>query len=421
MKTLNRTLMMKLTRAAYSAGVVSLIVGILLSLTAQPVLAVPEDPGNGNPNNTQEATQTSTPDVPGAPGTPGSDTGPGSEGNENKIWICHAPPATPAGWTVNYVDESGWGGHSHHPGDFIITSASDPACTKPAESTATSTSTPTLTATPGEEEKVTICHVAEAQWVIITISQSALITHEDHHEDFVINSEEDAARCAAPEPSETPEPTATNTPTETPTNTPTNTPTMTPTSTEVPDARLSLDWMCLGDQQQWTVSNPNPFAVAFSWSISGSGSSGSVPANSSLSFYTAPGYHTLTINWTDSSNTPRSLSMTTSENSPCPEVSTTLTATPGRPERTPPPQGEPTVVIPVTGGQPPVKAAAVLPTFVSTLAPVDPNAELLIPVTGAEQSNPLQGTTLASLFLQFGFVFLGMAFVSHGIVIKVKA
>jgi hypothetical protein len=44
----------------------------------------------------------------------------------------------------------------------------------------------------------------------------------------------------------------------------------------------------------------------------------------------------------------------------------------------------------------------------------------LIPVTGADFSNPFTNTPLNKLFLNLGFVFLGMAFLAHGISFKLK-
>jgi len=59
------------------------------------------------------------------------------------------------------------------------------------------------------------------------------------------------------------------------------------------------------------------------------------------------------------------------------------------------------------------------PTFVATLsATADPNQVMLIPVTGAGDSSPFGGSPLGSLFLKFGAVLFGMAFISQGLTMR---
>ncbi|MBA4420794.1 MAG: hypothetical protein C0391_06575 [Anaerolinea sp.] len=184
-----------------------------------------------------------------------------------------------------------------------------------------------------------------------------------------------------------------------------------------------MGYICAAPQQQWTVSNTNGSPVQFGWSLSSGGSgSGTVPANSSLTFSTVGGYHTMTISWLDNNDQQHNLSSTTSETSPCPAPDTATPVVNPPPTKVPETGGggEEPLLIPVTGGVQPVKQAAAQPTFVSTLTTADPDQELLIPVTGADFSNPFSGTPLGTLFLKFGYIFLGIAFLSQGVSFKLK-
>lgn len=262
-------------------------------------------------------------------------------------------------------------------------------------------------------------------------------------------------------PTPTPTDTPTNTPTYTPTETPTNTPTLTPT--EVPFADLQLAWACVQGVQQWTVTNTNDFDVEFDWELNEAGDAlvidgaklaspkkiaafaidsgtATVPANSALLIFTAGGYHTMTIRWTNG-EVLESLNLTTSPTSPCLQIepSSTPTLTVGNtqtPDPTNTPQGGSTPTSTPQGGTTPTNTPTTsstppttlrlnpsptrLPTIVFTLTPdpvelamVDP--ELLIPVTGADVSgNPLANQSLSNFFLNLGFIFFGMAFVSQG-------
>lgn len=193
---------------------------------------------------------------------------------------------------------------------------------------------------------------------------------------------------------------------ETPTSTATETATMTstPTSTLVPFQRLSVEWLCVEGQQMWTITitNPNGFPVEVNWSFSSGPLPGNavVPANSSINFYTAGGYWTITVSWNDGENK-QSISSMTSQNSPC-ALNEKNTPTPTS-----------------IGGNDPTSTPK--PTFVATLeAAIDPLQELLIPVTGADFSNPFKNMPLNSLFLNLGFVFLGVAFLTHGVSFRLK-
>jgi len=141
MKIFNHKFIRKLASLAYTAGVVSLIIGVIFSFTTQPVYATP--------------------------------------GGTDKIWICHV---TPGNYVSIHVDAEGWNGHDGHPNDFLISGKDDPACAAPSETedtpTATSvpptptntvepkgedttaTVTPTVTQTPTDEShKIWICHI----------------------------------------------------------------------------------------------------------------------------------------------------------------------------------------------------------------------------------------------------------------------
>lgn len=434
MKSFNNKTLRKLTSTAYAAGVVSLIIGLLLSFVTQPVYAA----AGGEPG--KPATATSEPasgtTVPGAPGTPTSTGGPGVGGDVEKIWICHAPPATPAGWTAVYVDAASWTGHSGHAGDFIISGRTDTACNPPAEPTATvdpsaTAETPIIpvtgeSATPTTQPgKIWICHLPEGNpdnGVSLEVDASGWNGHDLHPGDFEISGPDDPT-CGGATPTATAVPTEvptdTPTPTATATDTPTPTPTDTATPTLVPFARLSLDWICAVTEQAWTVSNTNPVEVPFTWSLSdGSSGSGTVPANSSLTFYTVTGYHTMTLSWLDHEGATNSLSSTTSETSPCPVETPTSEPTTALPTETGGTGGGGPVtqlIIPVTGA----RQATPRPTFVATLsATADPNQVLLIPVTGAGDNSPFGGSPLGTLFLKFGAVLFGMAFVSQGLTMR---
>ncbi len=222
------------------------------------------------------------------------------------------------------------------------------------------------------------------------------------------------------------EPTVQATPTETltPTSTPTETPTATPT--DVPFFDLSLKYVCLQGEQEWTVTNTNDFPVDFDWELEDANQvvsnstmklakpmpikllaidSGSltVPANSSISFMTAGGYHRMTITWSNGQSQ-SSLSQTTTSVSPCfvDEPTPTPTTSVGS-TRTP------TTVVRRT-------STPVVVTL--TPDPGDP-AAFLIPVTGADVSgNPFAQQSAGSLFFNLGLVFFGMAFTSHGLSIR---
>ncbi len=287
-------------------------------------------------------------------------------------------------------------------------------------------------------------------------------------------------------PTDTPTATLTNTPTDTPTATQTNTPTFTPTN--VPFLDLKLAWACIQGAQQWTVTNENGFPVDFQWELNNAvvqnlggaklaslkkialfaldSGNGTVPANSALSFFTAGGYHTMTIRW-NNGEVQENLSLTTSPTSPCLQQQPTSTPTTivgqtvtpkstntpvsrNTPTNTPvggntptnTPVGGNTLTNTPVGGSTPTKTQVVsstqttalrinptatrLPTIVRTLTP-DPaelamvEPELLIPVTGSDVSgNPFANQSLSTFFLNLGFIFFGLAFTSQGLALKLN-
>jgi hypothetical protein len=465
----------KLASIGYTAGVLSLIIGILLSAVNQPVYASSQNTNNGG----------------------------------DKIWICHVPPGNPNNAQALYVDANGWNGHDGHALDFQITGEHDPRCggsqdpthtpypTKthePTEVHSTNTqaptvaqptntqvptevqptntqvptevqptdtqvptevkvtetqeptvgqeptSTPTATVAATEDHKIWICHIPPGNPdnpLALNVDANGWNGHDGHPADFIIDSPDDP-RCAPSTATptstatvvvgvtQTPEDTLTATPTETPTELPTATETATatatatetatPTATEVSFERLNVKFECVNGQQLWTITNPNSFPVDAAWSFSSGPGPGSatIPANSSLNFYVAGGYRTITVNWNEGEN-PQSLSLTTSPTSPC---AVNSTSTPTQPSGDKDPTATPATTITIHRTSP---SATPRPTFVSTLeAAANPSQEVLIPVTGADFSNPFTNTPLSSLFLNFGFVFLGLAFLAHGVSFKLK-
>lgn len=452
MKTNRSKLLRKLTSFTYSASIISLIIGVILSVVNQPVYASAQGPDNGG----------------------------------DKIWICHIPPGNPENGRAINVDANGWDGHDIHVGDFQISGENDPRCggvqggeptntlnptdVKPTDTQAptevvnTATSQPTIgqeltaTNTPTTEvvndHKVWICHLPPGNpenALALNVDADGWNGHDIHVGDFEIDGPEDP-RCAAPTstptstatiligatstPVETATPTPTETSTATPTNTPTNTPTFTatPTETAIPFARLQVNWECVSGEQLWTISNPNPFPVNVEWSVGNASSTSSgnivpvsfkashgtttgsatVPANSSINFYTPGGYHTITVSWMDDNEQQNTLNMTTSLTSPCP-VNQENTPTPGGNGGSTSTPTAPRTSLRV------LPTATPRPTFVATLAATsDPSLSVLIPVTGADLNDPFTNTPLSTLFLNLGFVFLGMAFLAHGVSNRLK-
>jgi hypothetical protein len=365
----------RLASIAYSAGALSLIIGLLLSTVNQTVYASSQSTGGGG---------------------------------DNKVWICHVPPGNPGNAHAIYVDANGWNGHDNHTGDFLISGENDPRCGG-TDVASTKTSEPT-------EVKVT--ETSEPTEVKATEVKEP--TEVEHTQTPTVTEIVGSTQTPTDTPTDGPTATGTVTPTDTPTNGPTATGTATPTDTATPTAtavsfkRLSVNWECVDGQQLWSITNPNPFAVNVSWSFSSGPGPGSttIPANSSYNFTVAGGYRTITVTWNDGESN-QSLSSTTSPTSPC-AIAETSTATQTSGED---PTSTPTK--PETTGQNPT-ATRRARFFATLAATVDPSQEVLIPVTGADFSNPFSNMPLSSIFLNLGFVFLGMAFLTHGLSSKLK-
>ncbi len=428
MKTNYSKFFRKLASFAYSAGVLSLIVGLLLSTINQTVYASSQNTGGGG---------------------------------DHKVWICHVPPGNPGNARAINVDANGWNGHDNHAGDFQISGENDPRCGGDDEEESTKTPKPTKTSKPTEVKvtetkeptEVKVTETKEPTEVKVTETKEPTEVEETETKEptevedtntptatQVVGSTQTPTdtptdgptatgtftptdtptngptSTGTATPTDTATPTITDTPTDTATPTITDTPTdtATPTATEVSFKRLSVNWECVDGQQLWTITNPNAFAVNVDWSFSSGPGPGSttIPANSSYNFTVAGGYHTITVTWNDGENN-QSLSSTTSPNSPC-AITGTTTATQI--------SGDDTTSTPTksgTTGQNPT-ATRQARFFATLAATVDPSQEVLIPVTGADFSNPFSNRPLSSIFLNLGFVFLGMAFLTHGLSSKLK-
>jgi hypothetical protein len=454
----------KIAMFCYSIGVISLVIGMVLSVAVQPVSANNQSTGGGG---------------------------------DHKVWICHVPPGNPGNAHAINVDKNGWNGHDQHPLDFLIDGRNDPRCgekptdkptktpadtktsqpsstpqntaTKPAEDTATpqntatnppeDTETPQNTPTNPPEDTATPTNPPEdtatptnTPGVTITIQSSQQPTETSTPTNTPVDTETATpTNTPTDTPTDTETPTATFTPSDTPTgtlmpsDTPTETPTETATLTLTPTLvnefiRLKLKWACVQGTQVWTVTNENDFPVHFDWSLDNAGSafqpalkvaslrkssaasiangSATVPANSNYSWGVSGGYHTMQIFWEGPGGAVHSLSVTTSATSPCQVGDPTstpkdnLTSTPegNDPTNTPLPQRSPT--------------GEVFVPQVATLTPDPGNPEetqaVLIPVTGADFANPFADLPLSNLFVNFGLVMLGIALTSHGVSINTK-
>ncbi len=233
------------------------------------------------------------------------------------------------------------------------------------------------TATPTEETRITICHIAgladdPANFVVLTLPASAIYgVHVDeengtglagHEDDFIINNAEDLARCA---PAGTP--------------TPTLTPSPSPTPTEL--AGVEVIGMCLGPGVAnfgWRVSNPNNFPVEFEWRVNGSllAGLGTVAANSTADFSTPKTEGTIIMVYVGGE-----LQDTATGREDC-QVET----------ETPVPTEPPVVPTPIT--------------------PPGADPTVLIPVTGFGDEIPV---SLPTIFLNLGFGFFGLGLVAHGL------
>lgn len=218
-------------------------------------------------------------------------------------------------------------------------------------------------------------------------------------------------------------------------NLPTATPTVpAPTPTPLPEPQdLEPSYFCAGDGVQFSLFNPNAYAVAFDWqSLEDPSQNGSdsVPAGESLMFFKAPvGTNNIRISWLLPDESPMSL-VTTNGSDFCIDEEVTPTPTATQPTGGSNPTPTPTQPTgsnpnPTATPQPGGPAATPNPgdppgitTFQNdpqpTLAPPAAGGDpgVLIPVTGGDFS---AGSLARQLFLNLGLVFLGMAFVLNGV------
>ena len=242
---INRTkLLKKLTSLTYTASIISLIIGVVLSVVSQPVYASAQGPNTGG----------------------------------DKVWICHVPPGNPENAHAINVDANGWDGHDIHSGDFLLSGENDPRCggvqgedptntpnptavnptdtQVPTEPVNTATSQPTVgqeltaTNTPTTEatndHKVWICHLPPGNpenALALNVDADGWSGHDIHVGDFEITGPDDP-RCAAP--------------TSTPTSTATVVigATLTPVDTATPDCHRIRD----GYSHQYTYQYPNGYS-----------------------------------------------------------------------------------------------------------------------------------------------------------------
>jgi hypothetical protein len=463
----------KIAIFSYSAGVISLIVGIIMSVAVQPAFAYSTagDTGNGGSVVIQIFTyhHTQTVNPPTATSVPPTNTSvpptktpnhdnPTNTPHPTKVETTVCPPtATRVPPTATKVPPTST---SVPPTNTPVpptntsvppTSTSIPPTSTPVPPTSTSVP-PTDTPVPPTETKVVPTDTPTDEVPTLQSTQPSSPTPTATEEKLT------PTNTNTPDPTNTPEdtatPTTTSTPVDTATATATGTPedTATPTSTatitlsptpEIPDfLALKLALACVQGVQQWTVTNENGVDVVFTWdlsdasaglvssakvaspkeSVSASISNGTatVPANSQYTWYTAGGYHTMVIHWTDFGSVNHSLSLTSSQTSPCrvPDDTTTPTVQSG-PTKTPQ-SGTITPTEKTT-----TKRQNTPTNFVATLTQdpgkVNATQQVLIPVTGADQSgNPFTGMPVSSIFLNLGLVLLGIALSSYGISIKFK-
>jgi hypothetical protein len=463
----------KIALFSYSAGVISLIVGIIMSVTVQPAFAYSTtgDTGSGGSvviqNLTFHHTQTVSPPTSVPPTntsvpptkTPNHDN-PTNTPHPTKVETTVCPPtATKVPPTATKVPPTNTSvpptNTSVPPTNTSVppTSTSVPPTSTPVPPTSTPVP-PTNTSVPPTETKVvpTDTPTDEVPTLQVTQPPSPTPTATEEKPTPTDTNTPDPTQTSTNTPEDTATPTTTSTPVDTATATSTAEDTATPTSTatitlsptpEIPDfLALKLALACVQGVQQWTVTNENGVDVVFTWdlsdasaglissakvaspkeSVSASLSNGTatVPANSQYTWYTAGGYHTMVIHWTDFGSVNHSLSLTSSQTSPCrvPEYTTTPTVQSG-PTKTPQ-SGTITPTEKTT-----TKRQNTPTSFVATLTqdPGNVNAtqQVLIPVTGADQSgNPFTGMPVSSIFLNLGLVLLGIALSSYGISIKFK-
>lgn len=207
-------------------------------------------------------------------------------------------------------------------------------------------------------------------------------------------------------PTMTPTETPTSTPTETPTSTPTLTPTLTPTFTPTvtltptqgvitvtvtPFKNLRVQFYCTDDVDNpngWRIINPNDYPVNYVWAISNSPLSGvgTVAAKSYVEFKT-PYYSGIMQIWVDG------LLVASRKTNTCNEP----------PYKTP---------IPPTGY---VTQPVQEPVFTLTPPAIGGAPDVLIPVTGADNSARANTPFAAQTWFNLGLALIGLGMVFSGL------
>jgi hypothetical protein len=460
----------KIAIFSYSTGVISLIVGIIMSVAVQPASAYSTtgNVGNGgsgvvqnftvhhtqttNPPTTVPSTKTSVPPTK----TPNHDdpTKTVSHDDPTKTLNNDDPTKTPKNDDPTKTPHATEVKATECPPTATkvrSTSTSVPPTSTPVPPTSTNVP-PTNTPVPPTETKVvpTDTPTDEVPTLQVTQVSSSTPTATEEKPTPTNTNTPDPTQTSTNTPEDTATSTSTPINTATSTSTPEDTATATSTATitlsptpKIPDfIALKLALACVQGVQQWTVTNENGVDVIFTWdlsdasaglisaakvaspkeSVSASLDSGSatVAANSQFTWYTAGGYHTMVIHWTDFGSVNHSLSLTSSQTSPCLVTDDTVTPTVQTgPTKTP----QSGTVTPTERTN--TKRQNTPTSFVATLTqdPGNINAtqQVLIPVTGADQSgNPFTGMPVSSIFLNLGLVLLGIALSSYGISIKFK-
>lgn len=227
-------------------------------------------------------------------------------------------------------------------------------------------------------------------------------------------------------------------------------PPVAPTPTPVPLLDLQLAYVCGGEIWDWVVTNPNGYAVDFTWSGPEGPGNGTVEADSSLTFLSTSGFVTVKVNYGPGNE--REIAQTSGA-VPCSAGGPTPVPTDPTPEGPDDPQQPGNDPTPTPGGGSPagpqdrslvstpsapsgsqvgnlvviqqaaetVSEQAILsaladPATLATLpAPSDGSQQVLIPVTGADLAAPQMPffgfAFLQKLLTNLGLVFLGMAFI----------
>lgn len=386
-----KTSLQKLSRFFYIFGVAILLSGILLSAVNVPVSAdnvvLGVNTGGGGPKVTVCHWTAS--------------------GHYNSIEVSISSVDSAAEWALN--------GHGNHANDIypsftakngdVIPAVGDQSILANDCHVPTATRTPTATRAPTKTSTATPSNTP-TNTATATFTPTA--TETDTPTATATNTPEDTAT-----PTATDEVTATPTATEVETDTPTPTATVsetppTPTETAVP-LQLSTSFACFVDYMEWSITNPNTFAVTVDWELDPTvvqavggvngkflsshllsamalGASGTVvidPGQTVVVTSSTPATHVLKISYVLGENQDLMVDQTTNGNNFCVKQDEDPTAT---------------------------------PTSVPTLAkPAAQSGEQLIPVTGAETYGSAVTTKLfGNVLALVGLMSIGIGMVIQG-------